>query len=1434
MFQPIPKTGLFLSFLVSLFFLFSFPFAGSSFAQTSAKRLPATTFSYGADCGVYKGGCPLASYSWEITPQGAQAAKTANDFFLQSVDNGYNGTVGFEYWIDDYKVNNALNIKYCDPAGGVCRTDNKYNTQRHRVSRVIIGDGMGNKYYTKYDYPTNEPLAYVKNFAGPIDDCPCNDASINTKWCDNSLLTQDEICDSPYCGLQNDSNTCCGPEYKQYKCVGQAFCGASNKYCVCGCHDEWRDFSGYEFLGYPEVTTIAYEKNSTTDIASQTKTLFYQALNNTGCFKPSPLTGIAYKALVYNADDLSKYNESETKFTVRFGPMFSSYTEKTDTDLNSYCANYDPGITVSAILQTGSISKGIMPNASLCTRSEVIYNTDAYALPKKTINYGKVSCTNTSQDDTSDTSKMSFTNYTTANTTSWILPMTSETWTGDSDTGAKYNHSRIFYDSYAQIIKTQSLSDGNVYAESTVGHDTTYPWLTVKTTDPLGRITTMAYDPTFHMYPVSVTNTLGQTSYIYYDFNNPDLTHPNYGGVSGVVTKITDINSASTTSVYDSFGRVKEVYLPGKTPQTGVKASSFSKYFYFNENEITPCDEENNCLTGLGKNTTPKMMVYKGTRLSDDGGAGKISGTHTFYNGIGQEIQTRGVWYEGEYANAGTPMDEGLKDIIYSKSYNSLGNTQYVSDGYTATPHTQISTTSYDVRDYIISSVINKISHTYDGFGRTKVTLYPDGSKEETVYEVDGNPLKIKSLDKNCTDANAGTPCSEKVSTSDAFGQTLETKITDTSNSKVYKTTSKYHPVLGAVTEIYDTQGTLVNKIEYDKLGRKTKMWNIDMSPAMSNDGNAWRYEYDLLGNLTKQTNPKGQISELAYDNLNRLLTSKVNGKMLSENVYDNCTYGKGKICQSKSYNPQGGSLLKTEGYKYNLRGGLVEQTTTLSNMPDAQVNGKIFTTGIAYDEGGRIISSKLNGVTLSTGVSIPAETLTTNFNRSQITGISTNAAIGNYLKDSVYNKNGQLVAATMGNNVVSSLTYNPNNKRLAAMSLTGTNIGNQNKINLTYGYDPAGNITNISDLNNLRTPSFSLNQQFTYDALYRLKGVSGGYSAGYQYDDLGNILSRSEGGNNAILSYGISTSGYYHRPQSSLIASSSATLAYDAVGNMTRDYMNFYEYDENNRLIKVRVPQLTPAITPTNTPKPTNTPTPAISLTPTITPTPTPYRLPCDANKDDVVNESDYSIWLVNYNTTKNGPDYGDFNSDNYVDGIDYALWRKNFGMSLTPTVTPPGTTILPTPSPVSINPSEDAYVTASSPTVNYGSATTLMVDNSPINITYMKFNLASLAGKSISSAKLRFKVTSPSVNTQNIKTAPNTWAEGTITYNNKPAPATLITTIPAITAAGAAEVDLTSYIRSNLGTAISIEIDANGTDGLDFYSKESTALNKPYLYIQ
>ncbi len=166
---------------------------------------------------------------------------------------------------------------------------------------------------------------------------------------------------------------------------------------------------------------------------------------------------------------------------------------------------------------------------------------------------------------------------------------------------------------------------------------------------------------------------------------------------------------------------------------------------------------------------------------------------------------------------------------------------------------------------------------------------------------------------------------------------------------------------------------------------------------------------------------------------------------------------------------------------------------------------------------------------------------------------------------------------------------------------------------------------------------------------------------------------------------------------------------------------------------------------------------------------------------------------------------------------------------------------------STVTLNPVADGHVRdGSSANTNYGSFTWLTTNRSTTAgktyQTYLRFNIGSLPTNS-SSVKLRlygyeYYASDPSVVVQVFNVPSVTWAENTITYNQRPT--SDVTVLASATVAGTTaryyEWDLTSFInarRTAGATAVSlavINMTATNYNQTNFYSKEMSA-NRPQL---
>ncbi|MDP8961998.1 MAG: DNRLRE domain-containing protein [Actinomycetota bacterium] len=138
---------------------------------------------------------------------------------------------------------------------------------------------------------------------------------------------------------------------------------------------------------------------------------------------------------------------------------------------------------------------------------------------------------------------------------------------------------------------------------------------------------------------------------------------------------------------------------------------------------------------------------------------------------------------------------------------------------------------------------------------------------------------------------------------------------------------------------------------------------------------------------------------------------------------------------------------------------------------------------------------------------------------------------------------------------------------------------------------------------------------------------------------------------------------------------------------------------------------------------------------------------------------------------------------------------------------------------------PVADAYVDDAAPATNFGAATTLKIDASPVQQTYLKFDLVNLAGMTITFAKLRLYVTNGSVTGGSASTVSDTrWQEAGLTYDNRPAiDGPVLSTLGAVDVGQWYEFDVTGAVSGD-GT-ISLGLTTISTDGAHYASREDGA---------
>lgn len=146
-----------------------------------------------------------------------------------------------------------------------------------------------------------------------------------------------------------------------------------------------------------------------------------------------------------------------------------------------------------------------------------------------------------------------------------------------------------------------------------------------------------------------------------------------------------------------------------------------------------------------------------------------------------------------------------------------------------------------------------------------------------------------------------------------------------------------------------------------------------------------------------------------------------------------------------------------------------------------------------------------------------------------------------------------------------------------------------------------------------------------------------------------------------------------------------------------------------------------------------------------------------------------------------------------------------------------------------VSVPPVADTYVSQSNANSKFGTSTSLRVDGSPVQRSFLRFDVAGIEGQ-LDRATLTVFANSSSPG-HDARSVTNAWSEATMSYNTQPPVSPAIAGTSAGASAGTrSAVDVTSLVPGD-GT-YSFALDSADTTGVNLASRESA--NPPQLVIE
>lgn len=602
-----------------------------------------------------------------------------------------------------------------------------------------------------------------------------------------------------------------------------------------------------------------------------------------------------------------------------------------------------------------------------------------------------------------------------------------------------------------------------------------------------------------------ILHNINQTSHFTYDdYGNQTSATIIHNNEGSTWTNDTYVNAGAWCPSKPETSSTTRVF--GDAPYTRTKS-----YTYNNNGQvltetsdpatakwITTTYEYNNQF-GLPTKTTINGADINGSRITsyeyDSKARFLVKGT----NSLGQYTLST---YNSENGNIMTSTD--INGLQTTYNYDALGrlNLTTLPDGNTVSSslfwndnYAPANSVYYDltqasgsvpVRTYydLFGRVLRQVNKGFDGTDiytdKTYNTLgqvyqssdpyFSTAQPEWTTYSYDvyGRSTGVSSPLSNVTMAySARSVTTTNISTSpykvftktfDALGQTVTATDAGGTLSYAYYSSGKPKTII--------SPGNVITSMQYDNWGNQTQL--------IEPNAGTIAYTYDAFHQLLTQTK-NGIASSLTYDGLGRLNTlTETEGT--TTYTYDTKTYGKGLLAGISAPGGVSGD------YNYDSYGRLLSKTET--------IDGNNFTESLQYDNFGRLLTL----------------TYPSNF------GISYNYNNNNYLseikradnstsiwKAQVMNARGQIEQFELGNGLSTSQTFDHG-------FMTGIQTGSLQ--NLQYNWDMAtGNLNWRKDANR------NLTENFSYDNLNRLTGITGSTTSSYTFADNGNIASSSAAG---------------------------------------------------------------------------------------------------------------------------------------------------------------------------------------------------------------------------------------------------------------------------------------------------------------------------------
>jgi len=525
-----------------------------------------------------------------------------------------------------------------------------------------------------------------------------------------------------------------------------------------------------------------------------------------------------------------------------------------------------------------------------------------------------------------------------------------------------------------------------------------------------------------------------------------------------------DPNGRVTSGTYDALGRLLSV----RYPQHQASATPSVEYEY--------------AIRGSGLNS----VVTKS--LGADGVTQHVS--VTMYDGLLRPFQSQ---IEGADAGADHNANAEARGRMVSQVYyDSAGRVAKQTGQWWATGVPQ------DTPVVPIAVPPSQTTIEYDDAGRPVAQILWVGTESNPANEKWRTVTVYDGATTTQTPPLGGTP---QTVVTDGLGRTIELRQ--------YLRDPDVNADADTITEVLalDSQSTTY---VYNAAGQRSEMRDAE--------DNVWSYDYNWGGQLVSSTDPDAGTATTTYDVLGRVAThTNGNGDTLAyvyddfgrvTSLHDDSTsgalrasweYGKatdpnnefvlGLMSSATRY--VDGEEYTTSVPRYDFANRPLATTVELPDIPAfAELDSLSFSTGYTYAANGQVASVAHPAVRSDGVTQLGGEVVTTRFDTASMPSwMSGGFGWGTYVAESRFAADGRPLLADLGNTygAITSYQYEDGTNRLVGVSLDREGF-NGTDVDITYGYDAAGNVTSMSDRpTKLAGSQLEDNQCFGYDGLRRL-----------------------------------------------------------------------------------------------------------------------------------------------------------------------------------------------------------------------------------------------------------------------------------------------------------------------------------------------------------